>query len=66
MPLLELTLWKGFSEDRKERLVAELTDAVVKVVECPAEAVHIILREEPRENWAHGGIQHSKRSPRTG
>ncbi|KPK73211.1 hypothetical protein AMJ87_02330 [candidate division WOR_3 bacterium SM23_60] len=61
MPFVEITLWKGIEDKKKEELVAEVTDAVTKTIECPKEAVHIILREEPRENWAIGGIQHSKK-----
>lgn len=59
MPLLEINLWKGFDEKKKTELIARVTDTVVAVVGCPKEAVHIIVREEPQENWATGGIQHS-------
>jgi 4-oxalocrotonate tautomerase len=59
MPLLEINLWKGFDEKKKETLIAKVTDVVVDVVGCPKEAVHIIIREEPKENWANGGVQHS-------
>jgi 4-oxalocrotonate tautomerase family enzyme len=61
MPFLEISMWKGFEEHKKEKLISELTDVVMKVVEYPREAVHIIIREEPRENWVTGGIQHSKK-----
>lgn len=59
MPLLEITLWKGFDEKKKPVLIQTVTDAVVKVVDCPREAVHIIIREVPKENWADSGVQHS-------
>jgi len=61
MPFVEITLWKGIEDKKKERLVAQVTDVMTKIIECPKEAIHIILREEPRENWANGGIQHSKK-----
>jgi 4-oxalocrotonate tautomerase len=61
MPHLEINLWQGFDADKKERLVAELTDTVMKVVGCPRDAVHIIIREIPQENWATGGVQHTKK-----
>jgi 4-oxalocrotonate tautomerase len=61
MPLLEISMWKGIEDSTKEKLVAEVTDVVTKIVECPKEVVHIILREVPRENWATGGVQHSKK-----
>ena len=61
MPLLEINLWKGFDEEKKTLLISKVTDTVVEVVGCPKEAVHIIIREVRKENWAHGGIQHSIR-----
>jgi 4-oxalocrotonate tautomerase len=61
MPLLEINLWKGFDEKKKEILIAKVTDVVVDVVGCPKEAVHIIIREVTKENWADSGIQHSKK-----
>ena len=61
MPFLEISMWQGFDETKKEKLISELTDVVMRIVECPREAVHIIVREEPRENWATGGVQHSKK-----
>ncbi len=64
MPFLEISLWKGFDEAKKEKLISEVTDVVTRIVECPREAVHIIVREEPRENWAVGGVQHSKKFPK--
>ena len=59
MPYLQIDLWKGIDNAIKEKLIAEITDVVVKVIGCPKYAVHIIIREEPKENWATGGVQHS-------
>jgi 4-oxalocrotonate tautomerase len=59
MPFLEINLWKGFDPKKKEVLIAKITDTVVEVVGCPKEAVHIIIREVPKENWADTGVQHS-------
>jgi len=59
MPLLEINLWQGFDAKKKEILIAKITDTVAEVVGCPKEAVHIIIREVPKENWADSGIQHS-------
>jgi len=59
MPLLEINLWQGFDAKKKTELIAKVTDTVVQVVGCPKEAVHIIIREVPRENWADSGVQHS-------
>ena len=60
MPHLEISLWNGVEKAKKEKLIAEVTEAVMRTVDCPKHAVHIIIREEPKENWATGGEQHSK------
>ena len=63
MPYLQIDLWKGIDNAVKEKLIAEITDVVVKVIGCPKHAVHIIIREEPKENWATGGETHAKLHP---
>jgi 4-oxalocrotonate tautomerase len=60
MPHLEISLWKGIDNAVKEKLMAEVTKTVMRVIDCPKQAVHIIIREEPKENWATGGEPHSK------
>jgi len=59
MPFLEINLWAGFDKRKKEILISKITDTVVEVVGCPKEAVHIIIREVPKEDWADTGVQHS-------
>ena len=59
MPYLEINVWKGMDEKKKEILISRLTDTVCEVIGCPKQAVHIILREVPKENWADSGVQHS-------
>jgi 4-oxalocrotonate tautomerase len=59
MPLIEVNIWKGMDEKKKEKLISRLTDVICEVIGCPMQAVHIILREVPKENWADSGVQHS-------
>lgn len=66
MPLLEINLWAGFDEKKKTLLISRVTDTVVEVVGCPEHAVHIIIREVRKENWADGGTQHSIKHRDTG
>jgi 4-oxalocrotonate tautomerase len=63
MPFIEINIWQGIDEKKKEILISRLTDAVCEALGCPKPAVHIILREVPKENWADSGIQHSKKFP---
>lgn len=61
MPLVEMSLWQGVKEDIKIKLISEVTDVVSHVIGCPKEAVHMLIHEIPKENWATGGNQHSKK-----
>jgi 4-oxalocrotonate tautomerase len=56
MPLVQVTLLEGRSPERKERLIAELTDAVVRAVESPRENVRVVLYEVPDADWGTGGV----------
>lgn len=56
MPIVEVTLIEGRSKEQKRTLVKEVTDAVVSSIGAPIEAVRVIVREIPPENFAVGGI----------
>ena len=55
MPVVTIDLWEGRTVEQKRKLVKGVTDAVVKSVECPEHAVHIIINDHPKENWGIGG-----------
>lgn len=55
MPIVEITLIKGRSFELKEKLVKEVTQAVVSSIGAPREAVRVILREVPPWHFAAGG-----------
>jgi 4-oxalocrotonate tautomerase len=53
----------GRPPEKKERLLKKVTDAIVEVLEVPADKVHILLHDIPKENIGDGGIPLSKKSP---
>ncbi len=55
MPIVEITLIEGRSFELKEKLVKEVTQAVVSSIGAPREAVQVILREVPPWHFAAGG-----------
>lgn len=55
MPTLRIELFPGRSPAVKRELVEALTAETCRVLECPPEAVDIVLVEIPREHWATGG-----------
>lgn len=62
MPVVQITVWAGMSEECKRRIVEGVTETF-KNVGIPKEAVEIIIYEVPKNNWATCGERHSD-SPR--
>ena len=54
MPVVIVEMWAGRTIEQKKTLVKALTDAFASVG-TPAEAVHIIIQDIPKHNWATGG-----------
>jgi 4-oxalocrotonate tautomerase len=61
MPHIEISLWPGRDAETKEKMIREVTDAVVRTSGAPPEAVTIIIREIPQADWAVGGVPYSKK-----
>ena len=56
MPIIEVKLFKGRTLDQKRKLVADITDAVVKSLDVQPEAVRIILQDMSKEDLAVAGV----------
>jgi 4-oxalocrotonate tautomerase len=54
MPVVIVEMWEGRTDDQKRQLVKEMTNAFVNIG-VPAEAVQIILKDNPKSCWAQGG-----------
>jgi len=55
MPIIQVNLMEGRSVDQKRKLVSEITDAVVKSLDVPPDAVRVILQDMSKENYAIAG-----------
>lgn len=56
MPILQMEILKGRTVEQKREMVKEVTDAIIRTLDCPKEAVRIIIREMDTENFAHAGV----------
>jgi 4-oxalocrotonate tautomerase len=54
MPFVIVEMWEGRTQDQKKQLARDLTEAFVKIG-VPAEAVQIIMKDNPKSSWAQGG-----------
>ncbi|MBE3593786.1 MAG: 2-hydroxymuconate tautomerase family protein [Candidatus Carbobacillus altaicus] len=61
MPLIQITLLEGRTEEQKEALIEEVTLAVHRSIGAPLESIRIALYELPKSHWAVGGKTMAKR-----
>lgn len=59
MPLVQVTMWAGMAEDNKKKIAEGMTK-VLEDLGVPRDAVHVIIYETPKTNWATGGKLHSE------
>ena len=61
MPLVEVTLVQGRTDEQLRTLISTLTAAVVDAVGAPKENVRVVLREVPATHWAAGDVTVAER-----
>ena len=56
MPVIQVNVMKQPDIEKKKKLVAKLTDAMVEVYGVPREAVIVMIKEDELENVGLGGV----------
>ncbi len=56
MPILQIEIIKGRTLEQKRAMVKKVTEAITETLNCPPEAVRIIIREMDKENFARAGV----------
>lgn len=64
MPIVNVYVWKGFSDGAKQKVISGITEVFVKLG-VPAQAVEVVIQEIPMENWGVGGEQASEKFKQT-
>ena len=54
MPVVIVEMWEGRTIEQKKQLVEGITSAIVNMG-IPPQAVNIIIKDNPKHNWATGG-----------
>ena len=54
MPVVIVEMWEGRTVEQKKQLAAGITSSFTEIG-VPQEAVHIIIKDNPKHNWASGG-----------
>lgn len=55
MPIVQIELLAGRTIEQKRAMVKEVTETLVRTVNCKPEAVKIIIREMAKENYGTEG-----------
>lgn len=61
MPLIQVTLWRGRTDEVKAQLIANLTKATVQTLNIPDDHAWVILYDVGREDRGVGGVPASKK-----
>ncbi|WP_366922697.1 4-oxalocrotonate tautomerase [Metallumcola ferriviriculae] len=61
MPIVQIDMIEGRTEEQKRSLARNITDAVVESVSCKPEVVKVIIRELKKEHYAEGGVLYKDR-----
>jgi 4-oxalocrotonate tautomerase len=64
MPIVQVSVWQGMTPENKKKTVEGITK-VFEDLGVPKDAVHIVIYEAPKSNWATGGKLHSEKHART-
>jgi 4-oxalocrotonate tautomerase len=54
MPLVQVHLWEGATQERVKTTICKITDVFVEMG-IPAQAVQVLVYEVPKTNWGIGG-----------
>ena len=59
MPVVEVKMWKGRTEEQIKEIITGITDIFVKQGTKP-ESVRVLIQEYPKDRWGMGGKQASE------
>lgn len=54
MPIVTVELWEGKTMEQKRQIVKDITATFLKLGIGP-EHINVLLKENPKHNWAIGG-----------
>jgi 4-oxalocrotonate tautomerase len=55
MPIMQVFLMEGRTDEQKARLIRALTEAAIESIGAPRETVRVMITEIPKANFGVGG-----------
>jgi len=60
MPIAVIHIMEGRSDEKKERLIAEVSEAITRSLDAPLESVRVLIDEMPKQHFGIGGVSAEK------
>ena len=60
MPIITINLLEGRTDEQKERLIHEVTEACHRAIDAPRDSVRIIITDMRKQHYGVGGISKLK------
>ncbi len=60
MPIAHIHMIEGRDAEKKERLIAEVTDAICRSLDVKPESVRVLIQEVPKAHFGIGGASVKK------
>jgi len=55
MPIAQINIIEGRSDEQKEALISEVTAAIVRSLGAPQQSVRVIINEMPKQHFGIAG-----------
>lgn len=55
MPIAQINIIEGRSDEQKEKLIEKVTQAIHEAIDAPEQNVRVIINEMPKQHFGIGG-----------
>lgn len=55
MPIAQINMMEGRTDEQKEALIEEVTAAIVRALDAPQESVRVMINEMPKQHFGIAG-----------
>ncbi|WP_432472409.1 4-oxalocrotonate tautomerase [Amphritea sp. HPY] len=60
MPIVTVNIMEGRSDEQKERMIDEVSEALSRTLDAPKESVRVMINEMPKQHFGIGGSSAKK------
>jgi 4-oxalocrotonate tautomerase len=60
MPIANINIMEGRSDEQKEAMVEEVTAAISRTIGAPEETIRVLINDVSKQNWGIGGTSAKK------